>query len=272
MRMNHIPIIPSVSDADALARAFGLIAVKAGRLIMDVFERGCAVMSKADGSTLTEADQRAESAILQGLHELLPGVQVVGEEATCACAQTRIADEFILVDALDGTAEFVARRPEFTVNIALVSHGKPTIGCIYSPASRELYLGGRVAFAARVAAGSSNPDEFRIIAARPRPSAMVAAISRSHLDARTKDFLAERHILDRLSVGSSIKFCRIAEGKADIYPRFGPTMEWDVAAGHAILNAAGGQMLTPEETPFRYGKIEKGFTNGPFIAWGSPSA
>lgn len=256
------------SDRDALAAAFASIAVTAGKVVMKEFCTAFSVDAKCDGSPVTQADKLAERVVVDGLRKLLPGVQIVAEEACAARLETHAETEFLLVDALDGTAEFVARRSDFTVNIALISNGTPVVGCIFSPASRELYVGGEVAKAGVAAKRGQALPEMQEIGARLRGPSLTAAVSRSHLDPETEEFLNKQHVGRLLAVGSSIKFCRIAEGKADVYPRFGRTMEWDTAAGHAILAAAGGSLLTPEGEPLRYGKVTTGFANGPFVAWG----
>ena len=254
-------------EADRLARLFADIAIEAGRIVMDIYRGPFAVEEKRDGSPVTRADALAEGNVVAALRRLLPGVQIVAEEACATRLETHAAHEFLLVDALDGTAEFVARRADFTVNIALVSGGVPIAGCVHAPASGEIYIGGETAQAANVEAGSGPPD-WHPIAARPREVPLVAVISRSHLDEETRLYLEARNIFKVVKVGSSIKFCRIAEGAADVYPRFGRTMEWDIAAGHAILAAAGGTLAAPDGSPLRYGKAETGFANGAFIAWG----
>ncbi len=176
---------------------------------------------------------------------------------------------------LDGTREFIARRREFTVNVALIEDGAPKAGAVYAPALGELWFAGARAFFARVAPGAPLParENWRRLHTRRRPQdGMTALVSRSHLDAETEAFLARENIKARIDAGSSLKFCRLAEGAADIYPRFGPTMEWDTAAGDAVLRGAGGAVLTPEGAPLRYGKAAENYGNGPFIGYGDPSA
>ena len=256
------------TDLDALSREFAALALSAGKIIMEIYCSAFAVKAKGDGSPVTDADAKAERAVVDGLKRLLPGVQIVAEEACAHRLETRVDRDFLLVDALDGTAEFVARRPEFTVNIALISDHRPVAGCVYSPASGELYVGGKTASFGRSVKGSDALPVLEPIGARERPSPCIAAVSRSHLDEATKHFLEDQSISETLSVGSSIKFCRIAEGLCDVYPRFGRTMEWDTAAGHAVLRAAGGEVMTTDGAPLRYGKVAQGFANSPFIARG----
>ena len=219
---------------------------------------------------MSTADQTAENIIIEALGLHFPGIQIVAEESHYLRSAPAANTRFFLVDALDGTREFIERRPEFTVNIALIENGVPVIGAVYSPASGELYLGGTSAFAGIVNI-QSNPDalilpKLKRIEARLRQTPLKAAISRTHMDEKTAIFLEEYKVTETISVGSSIKFCRIAEGLADIYPRFSPTMEWDTAAGHAIVNAAGGTVLMPDGMPLTYGK--QGYKNEPFVAWG----
>jgi 3'(2'), 5'-bisphosphate nucleotidase len=179
---------------------------------------------------------------------------------------------FLLVDPLDGTREFLGPTGEFTVNIALVEAGRPVCGVVYAPALGRIWQGaaGQGAMAGELSAGGDAAAiAWRPIRARARPAELVAVASRSHLDPDTQAFLAGLPITDRRSIGSSLKFCLVAEGEADVYPRLAPTMEWDTAAGQAVLEAAGGSVITPEGAPFRYGKAAAGFRNGPFVAWGA---
>lgn len=244
----------------------GLItaARAAGDAIMAVYASDFASQHKADRSPVTAADVAAEKIILAALAGLAPGIPVVAEEQTAAeglpCG---IGNRFFLVDPLDGTKEFIARNGDFTVNIALVEDGVPVLGLVYLPVLDELYLGGN-GIAERWRKGAAATR----IAARLVPAeGAVMTISRSH--AAREVVKAEQlgeHIASTLVAGSSLKFCRLAEGVADIYPRFGPTMEWDTAAGHAVLAAAGGSVTTLEGSPLRYGK--EGFRNPHFIARG----
>ncbi len=257
-----------------VARILARICMDAGAAIMQIYTQTPPNMllanAKADGSPLSCADQAAENIVVEALALHFPGIQIVAEESHYLSSAPAANKRFFLVDALDGTREFIERRPEFTVNIALIENGKPVSGAVYSPASGELYLGGKSAFAGIVNISQNfervELPELKRIQARPRQTPLVAAISRAHMDEKTNRFLEECNVQETLIVGSSIKFCRIAEGLADIYPRFSPTMEWDTAAGHAIVNAAGGTVLTPDGTPLVYGK--KGYKNGPFVAWG----
>ncbi|MCB1541832.1 MAG: 3'(2'),5'-bisphosphate nucleotidase CysQ [Rhodoblastus sp.] len=259
------------TERDALARAFAGMALSAGQAIMDVYAGACVARQKADASPVTEADERAEAVILAQLAAAFPHLPVIAEESVARGLAPACGARFILVDPLDGTREFLARNGEFTVNIALIDTGVPVAGVVYAPALDKLWLGGANAWTCAAAPGSALPPaaDWRRIAARaPGPDGLVALCSRSHGDASTEEFLAGHKIARRVNAGSSLKFCLIAEGEADVYPRFGPTMEWDVAAGEAVLRAAGGRVLTPAGAPLRYGKSDEGFRNGAFVAWG----
>lgn len=247
-----------------LADRFAAIAEEAGARIM-AFYGAASVSAKDDGSPLTQADLAAHDAILAGLAEACPEWPVVSEE-DAARADAPPAGAFILVDPLDGTREFVSGNGEFTVNIALIDGGLPVAGVVFAPALGRLWKGALGAGAtARHAAGTP----LRPIAVRmPDAAGLVAVASRSHRDAQTEAFLAGLPIAGLRSVGSSLKFCLVAEGEADVYPRFGPTMEWDTAAGQAVLEAAGGRVTCPDGAPFRYGKTGAAWRNGGFIAWG----
>ena len=250
------------TNRDALAQRFADIAREAGAAIMAVYARNVAGRLKADRSPVTEADEIAEAIILDRLAVAAPGIPVIAEESAAKGIMPETGERFILVDPLDGTKEFLNRNGEFTVNIALIESGRPVAGCVFAPAVDALYAGGKQAW--RVVGGVRTP-----IHTRPYPAAGLTALcSRSHPDAKSDAFLAGIVITDRREAGSSLKFCRVAEGEADIYPRFGPTMEWDVAAGHAVLAAAGGQVLMPDGSPFVYGKRRSGLKNEAFVAWG----
>lgn len=242
---------------------------------MQVYADGAASTLKTDGSPVTEADMRAEALILERLAQHCSDIPVIAEESMAAGQCGSAGERFILVDPLDGTKEFINRRDEFTVNIALVENGRPVAGAIYAPALNLLWTGGASgARQYRVQPGAllSSASETHAIHARPWPGASAIGVaSRSHADAETDAFLSKMAVGERRSSGSSLKFCLVASGEADVYPRFGPTMEWDIAAGHAILVAAGGCVTHPDGTPFCYGKTADGFRNGPFIAWGDPA-
>ncbi len=265
-------VSPQMPDATALLPKLVAIAAEAGTRICEVRDRPHAVTAKGDGSPLTEADLAAEAVIAAGLKQAAPGIPVVSEEDADRAAPPEGAT-FILVDPLDGTKEFLGPSGEFTVNIALVKAGRPVAGVVYAPALGRIWQGelGKGASAGDLAAGANPADiAWRPIQARRRPAAnLVAVASRSHIDPATEAFLAGLPVGDRRSIGSSLKFCLVAEGQADVYPRLAPTMEWDTAAGQAVLEAAGGSVTTPDGAPFGYGKIAAGFRNGPFVAWGA---
>jgi 3'(2'), 5'-bisphosphate nucleotidase len=248
-------------------------AIEAGKAILDVYTRDITVDEKADCSPVTEADRCAEEIILAILARTFPDIPVVAEEAVAAGAVPEIEGQrFFLVDPLDGTKEFINRRSDFTVNIAFISGGEPVAGVVFAPARLVGYVaeGGR-ATKFQVTADFAVTETMEI-RCRERPENLTAVASRSHSDAETVDFLERNAIRDCTSIGSSLKFCLLAEGLADVYPRFGRTMEWDTAAGDAVLRAAGGRVTTLDGQPFRYGKRRQAndcdFANPGFIGWG----
>lgn len=262
-------------DTAAIAEVFAALAVAAGAEIMRIYAGDAHARAKADQSPVCDADEAAEALILKGLAERLPQIPVVSEEAAAAGARYPETSAFILVDPLDGTREFLDRNGEFTVNLALIVDGAPKAGVVYAPALGEIWIAGAQAYAARVAPGASLPpleSRHPLHTRSAPPEGLTALVSRSHEDPQTQAYLAALPIKARHAAGSSLKFCRIAEGAADLYPRFGQTMEWDTAAGEAVLRAAGGLVLNAQGTPLRYGKFAEGFRNGPFIAWGDRRA
>lgn len=257
-----------MTELDDLARAFADLATRAGRVVMDVYATDFTVRSKADASPVSEADEAAEALLVPGVERLLPGVPVLAEEAVSRDGLVDVGREFVLIDPLDGTKEFVSRNGEFTVNVALVRDGRPVAGCVYAPARDRMYVGGTTAAVGVVRPGEPVAD-LTATATRPYPAEGVTAVtSRSHLDDETRAFVERIGAVATRDAGSSLKFCLLAAGEADVYPRYGPTMEWDTAAGHAVLAAAGGTVTQPDGTPFGYGKADSGFRNGPFVAWG----
>jgi 3'(2'), 5'-bisphosphate nucleotidase len=233
--------------------------------------------TKADLSPVTAADHAAEAVILAGLARALPAVPVVSEEAGGRPLPAGNTGSFVLVDPLDGTRELLAGRDEFTVNVAVMTGGRPRIGIVAAPALGVLWRGieGQGAERLRLSPGApaSAARERTAIRTRPAPpSGLVAAVSRSHLDAETQAFLARLPIAERLACGSALKFCQIAQGDADVYPRLSTTCEWDVAAGHALLAAAGGAVTAPKGTPLNYGRAADNFRISAFVAWGDPAA
>jgi 3'(2'), 5'-bisphosphate nucleotidase len=257
-------------DLDALARALAEIALSAGPAVMEEYARAGAVREKSDGSPVTAADERAEAIILEKLAAFAPGVATVAEEACAAGAALVAPERFFLIDPLDGTREFLARNGEFTINIGLIENGRPVAGAVYAPALGRVWFGGRRAFAAQAAVGAPLPADCETIAVRDAPANLAALASRSHADATTEAFLTRLGVAERVSAGSSLKFCRLAEGSADLYPRFAPTMEWDTAAADAVLRAAGGMTLGLDGRPLPYGKLEVGLRNAGFVALGDP--
>jgi 3'(2'), 5'-bisphosphate nucleotidase len=266
-------------DHTPLASALLPAVLAAGAIEMRHYRAGVSIETKADASPVTIADREAEAVLVAAIAAAAPGVPIVAEEAVAAGLMPALGSEFFLVDPLDGTREFIARRGEFTVNIALVRNGAPVFGIVYGPASEELYvtLGAAHAATARVAPreGPVTLDEIGLAPIRtraPDPAALLALISRSHATPETEAFLARFAIASRASAGSSLKFCAIARGAADIYPRLGPTMAWDTAAGHAVLSAAGGCVTTLNGQPLRYGTDAGNLRNPHFVAWGTPQA
>ena len=248
------------------------VAHAAGARIMAIYNAGFAVEEKADASPVTEADTAAEAIILDGIRSMEPDANIIAEEAVAGGASPHVTEEFYLVDPLDGTREFISRNGEFTVNIALVRDGEPVAGVVYAPALSRLYAGeqGAGAFMAAIDPAAAWPAApgFDLLACPPLPgNGRKAVASRSHRDEKTERWLAENGISDTVAAGSSLKFCLLAEGKAHLYPRFGRTMEWDTAAGHAVLAAAGGSVVEADSgVPLQYGKQSRGFDNPAFIA------
>jgi 3'(2'), 5'-bisphosphate nucleotidase len=262
------------ASRDEIALFLAKAALAAGPAVMEEYDRGCSVASKEDGSPVTSADHRAEAIICEYLASLAPMPPVCAEESMAAGAQAQVAERFLLVDPLDGTREFLAGNGEFTINVALIERGAPVSGAVYAPAIGRLWVGGETAFACEAPVGAALPGEGsrRRIRTRSAPTNLVAFASRSHLDPKSDSFLKRLPIGETRFAGSSLKFCLIAEGLGDVYPRFAPTMEWDTAAGDAVLRAAGGGVFDPSGLPLSYGKVGAGLRNGPFVAWGDETA
>lgn len=258
-------------DDEAILDLFERLALEAGRAVMAVYATDFAANSKADASPVTAADHAAEAIILAGLRAGLPAVPCVAEEEVAAGRVPDIGDgPFILVDPLDGTREFVNRNGDFTVNIALVRKRVPVVGVVYAPVRGKLYSGRPgAAFVAAAPDGAAVGERRPIRVRVPRAPLSVVA-SRSHLTPETAAFIDRFPGAGTVSVGSSLKFCLLASGEADLYPRFGRTMEWDTAAGDAVLRAAGGRMRRPDGGPFLYGKRNQAddvdFANSWFVA------
>jgi 3'(2'), 5'-bisphosphate nucleotidase len=256
---------------------FEKAALLAGKAILDIYRAGPNTSYKADRSPVTEADERAEEIILAELARAFPDIPVIAEESV---AMGRIPSiegrSFMLVDPLDGTKEFINKREDFTVNIALIENGVPVLGAVYAPALKVAYLGGggraeKLVIDDHFTVAGRSPIVARQVESRP-----TCVASRSHNSAETEAFLEKAGAADIRSIGSSLKFCLLAEGVADLYPRFGRTMEWDTAAGDAVLRAAGGSTVTTDGKPLTYGKTGRpgmlDFANPDFIAWGSRPA
>ena len=246
------------------------IAYDAGRIILEHYTEEIVARQKADHSPVTAADEAAEKFIVKRLHHLAPGVPVVAEESVAAGRIPRVDQRFFLVDPLDGTKEFINRNGEFTVNIAEIVDGKPVRGVVYAPAKDRLFFGEAASGAFEINAkpgGAPDYAEAARIAVRPAPKeGLIAVASRSHRDKKTEEYLAAYPVKDFVTAGSSLKFCLVAAGEADIYPRHGTTMEWDTAAGHAVLAAAGGSVTTLDGRTLHYGKPR--FENPHFVARG----
>jgi 3'(2'), 5'-bisphosphate nucleotidase len=248
------------------------LVVRAGAAILAVNRAAMRIDGKRDGSPVTEADLAADRIIAAGLARLAPDISALSEERLDAAKPT-YEGSFFLIDPLDGTKEFVAGRSEFTVNVALVTNGTPLLGIIGAPALGLVWRGlvGRGAERLNSSEGSL-PEPIQT---RPHPKAgepWIVAVSRSHGDSRTEGFIAQRPGAVRMMLGSAVKFVRVAEGGADIYPRLGPTSEWDVAAGHALVTAAGGKITDGQGNDLQFGKGRGGFIVPEFIAWGDPAA
>jgi 3'(2'), 5'-bisphosphate nucleotidase len=258
-----------------LARLFGDLVAGAGALAMDVLARPqIASRLKDDHSPVTEADQRVEEYLLAALARALPGLAAVAEESAARGTSAAHGGVFLLVDPIDGTREFLARSSEFTINVALIVDGAPAAGAVAAPAQGRVWFAGADSFVADAAPGGRlpAPQDWRLLRTRKAPEdGLTALVSKSHLDAETAAYVARLPVAARKSVGSSLKFCALAEGTADVYPRFGPTMEWDTAAGDAILRVAGGVTLDPAGAPLLYNKAAANYRNGPFISWGDPA-
>ena len=248
------------------------LVIRAGSAILAVNRRAMQVDGKGDGSPVTEADLAADGIIAEGLARLVPEIPALSEERLDR-AKPAYSGSFFLIDPLDGTKEFVAGRNEFTVNLALVTDGTPLLGIIGAPALGLIWRGLVGRGAERLKAGAGAVVEP--IHTRPHPKRgepWIVAVSRSHGDSRTEAFITERPGAIRQVLGSAVKFGRVAEGGADIYPRLAPTSEWDVAAGHAVVAAAGGKVTDAHGGDLRFGTGRAGFIVPEFIAWGDPGA
>ncbi|MBX9709533.1 MAG: 3'(2'),5'-bisphosphate nucleotidase CysQ [Xanthobacteraceae bacterium] len=261
--------------AQALMEPLTDIVAQAGAAVNAINRQSMGVGSKTDGSVVSEADLAADRIIAEGLAKLIPDIPTLSEERIHLAAWP-YHDSFFLIDPLDGTREFVDGRDEFTVNLALVSRGQPLLGIVGAPAMGLIWRGivGRGAERLLVTKDAS-ARAAQPIHTRPHPGPgcpWIVSVSRSHGDKRTEKFIAQRPGAIRQMSGSAIKFCRIAEGGADIYPRLSPTSEWDVAAGHAVVTAAGGMVTDAKGAKLHFGGSREDFLVPEFIAWGDPSA
>jgi 3'(2'), 5'-bisphosphate nucleotidase len=249
------------------------LVIRAGTAIVAVNRAAMRIEGKVDGSPVTEADLASDRIIAEGLARLVPGLPALSEERA-PLAKPPYDGSFFLIDPLDGTKEFVAGRSEFTVNLALVTGGTPLLGIIGAPALGLIWRGlvgrGAERLTTNTSIRTAEPIHTR---STPKPGdPWIVAVSRSHGDARTEAFIEGRPGAIRQVLGSAVKFGRVAEGGADIYPRLAPTCEWDVAAGHAIVTAAGGKITDASGAGLRFGRGSEGFIVPEFIAWGDPSA
>jgi 3'(2'), 5'-bisphosphate nucleotidase len=274
------PPAPGIDSdaAAALMQPLTDLVIRAGAAILAVNRAAMRIDGKLDGSPVTEADLAADRIIAEGLARLAPEIPALSEERV-DLAKPPYEGSFFLIDPLDGTREFVAGRGEFTVNLALVTNGTPLLGIIGAPALGLVWRGIVGRGAERLTTGeksAAEPIHTRPLPERGEP--WIVTVSRSHLDSRTEAFIAERPGAVREVLGSAVKFGRVAEGGADIYPRLAPTSEWDVAAGHAVVTAAGGKITDGQGAALQFGRGRRGlngqqdFIVPEFIAWGDPSA
>jgi 3'(2'), 5'-bisphosphate nucleotidase len=274
MSSMHEAIGPKITPelADRLLDDLCAIAARASAAILAVPLSAAGVRIKDDNSPLTKADEASERIVVDGLAKILPDIPIIAEESAAA-APRRVAQSCAIVDPLDGTKEFIAGRDEYTVNIALVTRGMPIAGIITAPKRGLLWRGvvGRKAERLRIDfATGMNASEKVTIQTRPAPAELTAAISRTHLDPNSEAFLSRLKVRELHASGSSVKFCHLAQGDADVYPRLSPTCEWDVAAGCAILTAAGGKVTDPRGGELRFASGAEKFSVPGFIAWGDP--
>jgi 3'(2'), 5'-bisphosphate nucleotidase len=275
--MNEARSSKPTIDCDAAAALMGPLTdlvIRAGAAILALNRGAMKIDGKTDGTPVTEADLAADRVIGDGLARLVPEVPALSEERVHP-AKPPYRGSFFLIDPLDGTKEFVAGRDEFTVNLALVTNATPILGIIGAPALGLVWRGLVGRGAERLMTGEASvrvaePIHTRSLPRRGEP--WIVAVSRSHGDIRTEAFIEARPGAVRHALGSAVKFGRVAEGAADIYPRLAPTSEWDVAAGHAIVTAAGGKITDGKGKDLRFGERREGFIVPEFIAWGDPSA
>lgn len=270
--LQNIKTTTVAASDDAILEVFERLAIEAGRAIMEVYNSEFAVTDKADASPVTQADQASERIILEGLRAAFPDLPCVAEEEVAeGIVPPHLGQAFVLVDPLDGTKEFIKRRTDFTVNIALVRDGVPAIGVVYAPCTGR-FFSGRPGRAEAFEINDGKAGERRQIHVREGRQPLTIVASRSHLTPETEAFIKRVEAAELVSVGSSLKFCLLAAGEADLYPRFGRTMEWDTAAGDAVLRAAGGSTHTLDGAVLAYGKRNQSddtdFANPHFVASG----
>ena len=247
----------------ALLDEIGRLVTEGGKIAMNYHGELESVDTKADESPLTAADLAVDEYLCSELEKAFPSIPVVTEERAASHAAGFAGEKFFLVDPIDGTKEFVAERGEFTINIALVENGKPVAGAVCAPAVERLFVGGQGCNAMHTSLADGARSE--LVPKQPDNAALVVVASRSHLNAETQQFIDANPVRQTTNAGSSLKFCLLAAGEADLYPRFGPTMEWDTAAGHAVLLAAGGFVEEISGAPLDYGKAD--YRNPHFIAY-----
>ena len=247
------------------------LAASAGARILEIAAKCEAPRTKADKSPVTAADEIAESILIEGLAKIFPGIPVIAEESVSRQEPVSPASTYLLVDPIDGTREMIAGRAEYTVNVALVENHVPVFGVIYAPALEMFYVGGDgAAWRAALAPGARlDRDRLSLIHTRPRSARLVALVSRSHPDPKSEQYLADFPVEKKIPLGSSLKFARLAEGEADLYARLGTVNEWDIAAGHALLAAAGGAVTAPDGGALAYGARGNDFRVNGFVAWGA---
>jgi 3'(2'), 5'-bisphosphate nucleotidase len=256
----------------ALLDALTDVVARAAAAILEVPRGQLDTTMKADNSPVTAADMAADAVIAEGMARLLPHLPVISEER-CGPMPATASKTFALIDPLDGTKEFIAGRGEYTVNLAIIRDGRPVAGLVAAPAGGALYRGAAGLGAQKFALSGAEVRSGAAIEIRTRPAPpdhLTAVVSRSHLDAATIEYLSHYPVARQIAIGSSLKLCRLAEGLADLYPRLSPQSEWDLAAGHAVLAAAGGLVTTPDGRPLLYGAHPALQVPG-FIAWGDPA-
>lgn len=265
--------MPNVPNRAQLIEDLLPVILEAGRAVMDVFNSDFSVYEKSDASQVTDADQRGEDIITKALIALTPDIPVIGEEAKDAGTAPDISGgAFWLVDPLDGTKEFIKRGDDFTVNIGLIEDGRPTAGLVLAPARKRIWAGSVDSGAFAADTDMNNIGERSEIKTRPTPETLTIVASKSHRSEVLENWLEHYPGAEHISIGSSLKIVLIAEGSADLYPRLGPTCEWDTAAAHAVLRAAGGEAIVSDGGPLTYGKDLKTYLNPFFLAKADPAS